>query len=66
MGCEKMKENKPKILVLFYSMYGHIFEMAYAVVEGVREAGGEPILKQVSELLPEKFWSEDVKKRPKN
>ncbi|MDH4221126.1 MAG: NAD(P)H:quinone oxidoreductase [Candidatus Bathyarchaeota archaeon] len=57
-----MKENKPKILVLFYSMYGHTFRMAKAVVEGVREAGGQPILKQVAELVPEKFWSEDVKK----
>jgi NAD(P)H dehydrogenase (quinone) len=57
-----MKENKPKILVLFYSMYGHIFKMANAVAEGVREAGGEPILKQVAELVPEKFWNEDVKK----
>ena len=57
-----MKENKPKILVLFYSMYGHIFKMANAVVEGVREAGGETILKQVAELIPEEFWNEDVKK----
>ena len=57
-----MKENKPKILILFYSMYGHIFNMAKAVNEGVREAGGEPILKQVSELVPEEFWSEDIKK----
>jgi len=57
-----MKENKPKILVLFYSMYGHTFRMAKAVVEGVREAGGEPILKQVAELIPEEFWNEDIKK----
>jgi len=57
-----MKENKPKILVLFYSMYGHIFKMANAVAEGVREAGGEPILKQVAELIPEKFWNEDIRK----
>lgn len=42
-------------------MYGHIFRMANAVVEGVREAGGEPILKQVAELVPEKLWSEDVR-----
>jgi NAD(P)H dehydrogenase (quinone) len=48
-----MEENKPKILVLFYSMYGHIFKMANSVAEGVREAGGEPILKQVAELIPE-------------
>jgi NAD(P)H dehydrogenase (quinone) len=57
-----MKGNKPKILVLFYSMYGHIFRMANAVVEGVQEAGGEAILKQVAELVPEEVWSEDVKK----
>lgn len=57
-----MKENKPKILVLFYSMYGHVFRMSNAVVDGVREAGGEPVLKQVAELIPEESWNEDMKK----
>ena len=57
-----MKENKPKILVLYYSMYGHIFRMANAVAEGVRETGGEAILKQVAELVPEEFWDENIKK----
>jgi NAD(P)H dehydrogenase (quinone) len=57
-----MNRNRPKILVLFYSMYGHTFRMAKAVAEGVREAGGEPILKQVAELMPEKYWSESVRK----
>lgn len=52
----------PKILVLFYSMYGHTFRMAKAVVEGVKRAGGEPILKQVEELMPEKYWDDSVKK----
>ncbi len=52
----------PKILVLFYSMYGHTFRMAKAVVEGVNRAGGEPILKQVEELMPEKYWDDSVKK----
>ena len=56
-----MKEDKPRILVLFYSMYGHTFRMAQAVVEGVREAGGEPILKRVAELVPEDFWDKDIK-----
>jgi len=60
-----MKENKPKILVLFYSMYGHTFRMANAVVEGVQEAGGEPVFRQVAELVPEEFWNEDVKKAKK-
>ena len=36
--------------------------MANSVVEGVREAGGEPILKQVAELVPETYWNEDVKR----
>jgi NAD(P)H dehydrogenase (quinone) len=53
-----MAELTPKILVLFYSMYGHVYAMAQAVVEGVIEAGGEPILKQVEELVPEKFWND--------
>jgi len=57
-----MNRNKPKILVLFYSMYGHTFRMAKAVAEGVREAGGDSILKQVAELMPEKHWSESVRK----
>ena len=61
-GGEIMKEDRPRILVLFYSMYGHTFRMAKAVVEGVREAGGEPILKQVAELIPEESWSEDMRK----
>ncbi|MEM3726969.1 MAG: NAD(P)H:quinone oxidoreductase [Candidatus Bathyarchaeia archaeon] len=53
---------KPKILILFYSMYGHIFKMVEAVAEGVKEAGGEPIIRQVAELIPEEKWSENMKK----
>ena len=56
-----MKANRPKIFVLFYSMYGHTFRMAKAVVEGIQEAGGEPVLKQVAELITEEYWSEAVK-----
>jgi len=43
-------------------MYGHIFKMARAVAEGIREAGGEPILKQVGELIPKEQWNEPIKK----
>ncbi|MGO4128374.1 NAD(P)H:quinone oxidoreductase [Inquilinus sp. YAF38] len=42
-----------KVLVLYYSSYGHIETMATAVAEGVREAGGEPTIKRVPELVPE-------------
>jgi len=57
-----MSQPKPKILVLFYSMYGHIFVMAKTVAEGVLEAGGEPIVKQVAELIPTEFWDDGIRK----
>lgn len=41
-----------KVLIVFYSMYGHIYAMAEAVAEGVREVVGcEPIIKRVPETL---------------
>ena len=43
-----------KILVLYYSMYGHIETMAKAVAEGARSVEGtEVTIKRVSELMPE-------------
>ena len=43
-----------RIQVLFYSMYGHIYRMSEAVVEGAREVeGAEVSLYQVAELVPE-------------
>ena len=42
-----------KVLVLYYSSYGHIEAMAGAVAEGVREAGAEAVIKRVPELVPE-------------
>lgn len=42
-----------KVLVLYYSSYGHIETMAYAVAEGAREAGAEAVVKRVPELVPE-------------
>ena len=41
-----------KVLVLYYSSYGHIETMAYAVAEGVREAGASVDVKRVPELVP--------------
>jgi NAD(P)H dehydrogenase (quinone) len=42
-----------KVLVLFYSVYGHIYRMAEAVAEGVREVKGAKVeLRQVPETLP--------------
>ena len=42
-----------KVLVLYYSAYGHIEAMANAVAEGVREAGAQVDIKRVPELVPE-------------
>jgi NAD(P)H dehydrogenase (quinone) len=42
-----------RVLVLYYSSYGHIETMANAVAEGVREAGAEAVIKRVPELVPE-------------
>jgi NAD(P)H dehydrogenase (quinone) len=41
-----------KVLVLYYSSYGHIEAMANAVAEGVRTAGVEADIKRVPELVP--------------
>ena len=42
-----------KVLVLYYSSYGHIEKMAEAVAEGVREAGAEAVIKRAPETVPE-------------
>ncbi len=42
-----------KVLVLYYSSYGHIEKMAEAVATGAREAGAEAVIKRVPELVPE-------------
>lgn len=41
-----------KVLVLYYSAYGHIEAMAQAVAEGVRAAGAQADIKRVPELVP--------------
>ena len=41
-----------KVLVLYYSTYGHIETMAQAVAEGARSAGATVDIKRVPELVP--------------
>jgi len=43
----------PKVLVLYYSAYGHIETMANAVAEGARAAGATVDVKRVPETVPE-------------
>ncbi|HMC12836.1 MAG TPA: NAD(P)H:quinone oxidoreductase [Gallionellaceae bacterium] len=43
-----------KVLVLYYSMYGHIERMSEAIAEGVRMVdGAEAVIKRVPEIIPE-------------
>jgi len=42
-----------KVLVLYYSAYGHIETMAYAVAEGAKSAGADVTVKRVPELVSE-------------
>jgi NAD(P)H dehydrogenase (quinone) len=44
-----------KVLVLYYSSYGHIETMAYAVAEGARSAGATVDVKRVPENVPEEI-----------
>ena len=42
-----------KILIVFYSMYGHIYKMAESIAAGAREVpGAEVVLRRVPETLP--------------
>jgi NAD(P)H dehydrogenase (quinone) len=45
------EESMSKILVLYYSSYGHIETMAQAVAEGARSAGAEVAVKRVPETV---------------
>jgi NAD(P)H dehydrogenase (quinone) len=42
-----------KILVLYYSSWGHMEQMAKSAAEGAREAGADVTIKRVPELVPE-------------
>jgi len=42
-----------KVLVLYYSSWGHMEQMANAAAEGAREAGATVTVKRVPELVPE-------------
>jgi NAD(P)H dehydrogenase (quinone) len=43
-----------KVLIVYYSLYGHIHQMAQAVAEGVRQVeGAEAVLRRVPETLPD-------------
>lgn len=42
-----------KVLVLYYSSYGHVERMAHEVAAGIQDAGGAGTIKRVPETVPE-------------
>lgn len=43
-----------KVLIVYYSTYGNVFQMAQLVADGVREVeGAEPVIRTVPELIPD-------------
>ncbi len=44
-----------KVLVLYYSSYGHLETMANAIADGARAAGAEVDVKRVPETVPEEI-----------
>jgi NAD(P)H dehydrogenase (quinone) len=54
-----------KVAIVFYSMYGHVHQLAKAVEEGAKSAGAEVKLYQVKETLPdevlEKMYAKGAK-----
>ena len=43
----------PKVLVAFYSTYGHVYQLANAIADGAKSAGADVTLKKFPEIIPE-------------
>ena len=52
-GLHLKETTMAKVLVLYYSSFGHMEQMAKAAAEGARAAGADVTLKRVPELVPE-------------
>ena len=45
-----------KVLIVYYSTYGHVHKMAEAIAEGVKQvAGAEAVMRRVPETLPDEI-----------
>ena len=44
-----------KVQIIFYSMYGHIYQLAESIAQGARETGASVELLQVAETLPQEI-----------
>jgi NAD(P)H dehydrogenase (quinone) len=52
MGPVTRSNDMAKVLVLYYSSYGHIEQLAQAEAEGARRAGAEVAIRRVPETVP--------------
>lgn len=51
------------VLIVFYSTWGHMHQMAKAVEGGAKSIKGTTVrLRQVAELIPKEKWDEGIKK----
>jgi NAD(P)H dehydrogenase (quinone) len=56
-----------KVQVIYYSMYGHVYKMAQAIVEGAKQVpGAEVSLYQVPELVSEDVLEKSGAKAPRD
>ena len=45
-----------KVLIVYYSTYGHVHKMAEAIAEGVKQVDGtEAVMRRVPETLPDEI-----------
>lgn len=54
-----------KVLIVYYSTYGNVFEMAKLIADGVKEVpDSQPVIRKVPELIPDKIIDsrEDMKR----
>jgi NAD(P)H dehydrogenase (quinone) len=51
-GAEPLRKKMSKVLILYYSSYGHIETMAQTVAEGARSTGAVVDVKRVPETAP--------------
>jgi len=50
---------KPKIMILYYSMFSNTYLMAKAIAKAVEEEGGIALLRTVPELVPQNIIEKD-------
>jgi len=51
-----MEGSSMKVLIVYYSTYGHVHKMAEAIAEGVIQvSGAEAVMRRVPETLPEEI-----------